>query len=159
MVDFFLLLMLAGAGDELQGIKRGIIEMADAIFINKADGDNIVKANLAKAEYSNALHLFPPPESGWIPVVETCSALARLERAGELRTHDADVAIRDVGEMPMSLVGHSPLHTRAWALRGSLRLADAFYVACAELLTATLLTSDGRLARAPLSGVAVTLVR
>jgi len=74
MVDFFLLLMLAGAGDELQGIKRGIIEMADAIFINKADGDNIDKANLAKTEYSNALHLFPPPESGWIPVVETCSA-------------------------------------------------------------------------------------
>ncbi len=77
MVDFFLLLMLAGAGDELQGIKRGIIEMADAIFINKADGDNIAKANLAKAEYSNALHLFPPPESGWIPVVETCSAQTR----------------------------------------------------------------------------------
>ena len=77
MVDFFLLLMLAGAGDELQGIKRGIIEMADAIFINKADGDNIAKANLAKAEYSNALHLFPPPESGWLPVVETCSARTR----------------------------------------------------------------------------------
>jgi LAO/AO transport system kinase len=74
MVDFFLLLMLAGAGDELQGIKRGIIEMADAIFINKADGDNISKARLAKTEYSNALHLFPPPESGWIPVVDTCSA-------------------------------------------------------------------------------------
>jgi LAO/AO transport system kinase len=74
MVDFFLLLMLAGAGDELQGIKRGIIEMADAIFINKADGDNIRKANLAKGEYMNALHLFPPPESGWLPVVETCSA-------------------------------------------------------------------------------------
>ena len=77
MVDFFLLLMLAGAGDELQGIKRGIIEMADAIFINKADGDNIGKANIAKSEYSNALHLFPPPESGWIPVVETCSAQTR----------------------------------------------------------------------------------
>ncbi len=77
MVDFFLLLMLAGAGDELQGIKRGIIEMADAIFINKADGDNIAKANLAKAQYSNALHLFPPPESGWIPVVDTCSAQTR----------------------------------------------------------------------------------
>jgi len=77
MVDFFLLLILAGAGDELQGIKRGIIEMADAIFINKADGDNIAKANLAKAEYFNALHLFPPPESGWIPVVETCSAHTR----------------------------------------------------------------------------------
>jgi LAO/AO transport system kinase len=74
MVDFFLLLMLAGAGDELQGIKRGIIEMADAIFINKADGDNVSKANMAKTEYSNALHLFPPPECGWIPVVETCSA-------------------------------------------------------------------------------------
>jgi len=77
MVDFFLLLLLAGAGDELQGIKRGIIEMADAIFINKADGDNIAKANLAKAEYFNALHLFPPPESGWIPIVETCSAQTR----------------------------------------------------------------------------------
>jgi len=75
MVDFFLLLMLAGAGDELQGIKRGIIEMADAIFINKADGDNITKANMARSEYSNALHLFPPPDSGWIPVVETCSAI------------------------------------------------------------------------------------
>jgi predicted nucleic acid-binding protein len=92
-------------------------------------------------------------------MVETCSALARLERAGELRTHDADVAIRDVREMPIWLVGHSPLHGRAWTLRGSLRLADAFYVACAELLTASLLTSDGRLARGPLSGVAVTLVR
>jgi LAO/AO transport system kinase len=77
MVDFFLLLMLAGAGDELQGIKRGIIEMADAIFINKADGDNIEKAGLAKTEYSNALHLFPPNDSGWTPVVETCSAKTR----------------------------------------------------------------------------------
>jgi len=92
-------------------------------------------------------------------LVETCTELARLERAGDLHTHDADVAIRDVGEMPISLVGHSPLHTRAWALRGSLRVSDAFYVACAELLSAPLLTSDGRLARAPLSGVAVTLVR
>ena len=75
MVDFFLLLMLAGAGDELQGIKRGIMEMADAIVINKADGDNLRKANMAKRDYANALHLFPPAESGWIPVVETCSAL------------------------------------------------------------------------------------
>ncbi len=74
MVDFFLLLMLAGAGDELQGIKRGIIEMADAIVINKADGNNISMANLAKAQYSNALHLFPPSGSGWIPMVETCSS-------------------------------------------------------------------------------------
>ncbi|MCX6252131.1 MAG: methylmalonyl Co-A mutase-associated GTPase MeaB [Bacteroidetes bacterium] len=74
MVDFFLLLMLAGAGDELQGIKRGIIEMADAIVINKADGDNIGKAKLAKAQYENALHLFPPSESGWRPPVGTCSS-------------------------------------------------------------------------------------
>ena len=92
-------------------------------------------------------------------LVETCTELARLERAGDLHTHDADVAIRDVGEMPISLVGHSPLHTRAWALRGSLRVSDAFYVACAELLSAPLVTSDARLAGAPLSGVAVTLVR
>ncbi len=76
MVDFFLLLMLAGAGDELQGIKRGIMEMADMILINKADGDNIQKARNAKTQYKNALHLFPPTESGWIPKVETCSALS-----------------------------------------------------------------------------------
>jgi len=74
MVDFFLLLMLAGAGDELQGIKRGIMEMADAIVINKADGDNLLKAKTARIEYQNALHLFPPPDSGWGPEVETMSA-------------------------------------------------------------------------------------
>ncbi len=77
MVDFFLLLMLAGAGDELQGIKRGIMEMADAIVINKADGENIQKAELAKNEYQNALHLFPPTSSGWIPKVLTCSSLVK----------------------------------------------------------------------------------
>lgn len=75
MVDFFLLIMLAGAGDELQGIKRGIMEMADAIVINKADGNNIARANRARAEYSNALHLFPPSPTGWAPRVETCSSL------------------------------------------------------------------------------------
>lgn len=75
MVDFFLLLMLAGAGDELQGIKRGIMEMADAIAITKADGENARKADLAKVEYQNALHLFPPTKSGWIPKVLTCSSL------------------------------------------------------------------------------------
>lgn len=74
MVDFFLLLMLAGAGDELQGIKRGIMEMADAITINKADGNNIDKANLARIQYQNALHLFPATDSGWQPKVLTCSA-------------------------------------------------------------------------------------
>ncbi len=75
MVDFFLLLMLAGAGDELQGIKRGIMEMADIIAITKADGDNEKKAQQARAGFSNALHLFPPAESGWTPCVLTCSAL------------------------------------------------------------------------------------
>jgi LAO/AO transport system kinase len=78
MVDFFLLLMLAGAGDELQGIKRGIIEMADTIIINKADGDNIKKAQLAKVEYSNAIHLYPPQESGWTPVVDVCSSKTKV---------------------------------------------------------------------------------
>ncbi|MEN8122605.1 MAG: methylmalonyl Co-A mutase-associated GTPase MeaB [Bacteroidota bacterium] len=78
MVDFFLLLMLAGAGDELQGIKRGIIEMADTIIINKADGDNMNKAKLAKKEYENALHMFPPSESGWIPNVLLASAIKNL---------------------------------------------------------------------------------
>ena len=75
MTDFFLLLMLAGAGDELQGIKRGIMEMADALVINKADGDNIRQAERAKQEYKNALHLFPAAESGWTPQVLTASAL------------------------------------------------------------------------------------
>lgn len=75
MVDFFLLLMLAGAGDELQGIKKGIMEMADAIAITKADGDNKPKCERAKREYKNALHLFPPSESGWYPDVLTCSAV------------------------------------------------------------------------------------
>lgn len=74
MVDFFLLLKISGAGDELQGIKRGIMEMADAIVINKADGDNIAKAKLAKTEFNRALHLFPAKTSGWIPKVTTCSA-------------------------------------------------------------------------------------
>ncbi len=75
MVDFFLLLMLAGTGDELQGIKRGIMEMADAIAINKADGDNIQRAELAKHLFQNSLDLLPVPLTGWHPRVLTCSAL------------------------------------------------------------------------------------
>ena len=74
MVDFFLLVQIAGAGDELQGIKRGIMEMADSIIINKADGNNITRAELAKVQLQNALHLFPPHESGVEPKVMTCSA-------------------------------------------------------------------------------------
>jgi len=75
MVDFFLLIMLAGAGDELQGIKRGIMEMADMVAINKADGNNKMMAERAAIEFRNALHLFPPSPSGWNPKVMTCSAL------------------------------------------------------------------------------------
>nr|WP_218845063.1 methylmalonyl Co-A mutase-associated GTPase MeaB [Winogradskyella pacifica] len=77
MVDFFLLLKLAGAGDELQGIKRGIIEMADAIVINKADGENLKAAKLAKVEFNRALHLYPAKSSEWSPKVSLCSALKR----------------------------------------------------------------------------------
>ncbi len=75
MTDFFLLLKLAGAGDELQGMKRGIMEMADSIVINKADGDNLKAAKLAKNEFNRALHLYPIKESGWAPKTLLCSAL------------------------------------------------------------------------------------
>ncbi len=74
MVDFFLLLLLPGAGDELQGIKRGIVEMADALVINKTDADPL-KAKQAQVAYQNALHLFPPAQSGWLPPVLTCTAI------------------------------------------------------------------------------------
>ncbi|MCC5921741.1 MAG: methylmalonyl Co-A mutase-associated GTPase MeaB [Cyclobacteriaceae bacterium] len=77
MVDFFLLLMLAGAGDELQGIKKGIMEMADAIAINKSDGNNETAAKKAKGELTQALHLFPRSESGWQPQVFTISAVEK----------------------------------------------------------------------------------
>ncbi|MGK0365825.1 MAG: LAO/AO transport system kinase [Saprospiraceae bacterium] len=78
MVDFFLLLLLPGAGDELQGIKRGIVEMADMIAVNKADGDRLNAAKQAKVSYRNALHLFPPSESGWIPQTAICSAVSGM---------------------------------------------------------------------------------
>ena len=78
MVDFFLLIQLAGTGDELQGIKRGIMEMADGIVINKADGDNVEKAKLAATHFRNALHLFPAPESGWSPKVMTYSGFYNI---------------------------------------------------------------------------------
>ena len=77
LVDFFLLLMLSGAGDELQGIKRGIMELADVLVIAKCDGDNIQKAENAALEYKGAIHLFPAMENSWIPQVITCSALEK----------------------------------------------------------------------------------
>jgi LAO/AO transport system kinase len=78
MTDIFLLLMLAGAGDELQGIKRGIMEMADILVINKADSGNVKNANRARMAYQNALHLFSERDSGWSPPVLTCSSLNQM---------------------------------------------------------------------------------
>ena len=78
MTDFFLLLMISGAGDELQGIKRGIMEMSDMLVINKADGSNVDKALLAQAQYQSALRLFPTSESGWKPTALTCSSLENI---------------------------------------------------------------------------------
>lgn len=91
MVDFFLLLMLAGAGDELQGIKRGIMEMADALVITKADGDNLSKAKMARREYQNAMHLFPPNENEWIPQALISSALEKMNMDKVLETIDSYV--------------------------------------------------------------------
>ncbi|WP_416993903.1 methylmalonyl Co-A mutase-associated GTPase MeaB, partial [Alistipes putredinis] len=76
MVDMFMMVQISGAGDELPGIKRGIMEMADMMVITKADGENRQKAELARAQFQSALHLFPMPESGWRPKVYTCSAVA-----------------------------------------------------------------------------------
>jgi LAO/AO transport system kinase len=75
MVDFFLVLMIAGAGDELQGIKKGVLEVADAIVINKADGDNLLRAEIAQKEYQTALNMLMPNSSNWSPPVLTCSAV------------------------------------------------------------------------------------
>ncbi|BDW93197.1 ATPase/protein kinase [Flagellimonas marinaquae] len=94
MVDFFLLLKLSGAGDELQGIKRGIMEMADAIAINKADGSNLEHAKLAMTEFSRALHLYPPKANGWTPKVMKCSA---MEKTG----------IEEIWEMVQRFVEHN----------------------------------------------------
>jgi len=75
MVDFFLVLMISGAGDELQGIKKGILELANAVAVNKADGDNVEKAELARKQYETALHFLAPSSPNWTPPVLTCSAL------------------------------------------------------------------------------------
>lgn len=98
MVDFFLLLNVTGTGDDLQGIKRGIMEMADAVIINKADGDNIQKAALAKAEMNRSLHLFPAKKSGWIPPAISCSA----------KNHEG---INEVWEMISKYIAHCKSNT------------------------------------------------
>ena len=101
MVDFFLVLMIAGGGDELQGIKKGVLELADAVAVNKADGDNIERAKMARRQYETAFHLLSPPYRSWSPPVVTCSAVTmdglenilqiilehrdRLSQSGELQ--------------------------------------------------------------------------
>jgi len=100
MVDFFLVLMLAGAGDELQGIKRGVLELADAVAINKADGDNIKRAEKARKEYETALHLLGAKSSAWSPPVLTCSAfeLSSIEKIWEtIMVHQQKMTV--TGEM------------------------------------------------------------
>jgi LAO/AO transport system kinase len=78
MVDFFLLLMISGAGDELQGIKKGILELADAVAVNKADGDNVKRAEMARKQYETALHFLAPSSPNWTPPVFTCSAMEMI---------------------------------------------------------------------------------
>lgn len=75
MVDFFLVLMIAGGGDELQGLKKGVLELADAVAVNKADGDNIERANLTRRQYETAFHLLTPSYASWTPPVVTCSSV------------------------------------------------------------------------------------
>ncbi len=100
MVDFFLVLMIAGAGDELQGIKKGILEVADSIVINKADGDNLIRAERARRDYETALHILTPASSNWSPRVMTCSALHKtgLGEIWEL-VNDHRTALTTSGEL------------------------------------------------------------
>jgi LAO/AO transport system kinase len=108
MVDFFLILAIAGAGDELQGIKRGILELADMIAVNKADGDNKNRAMRSASEYANAMHLMTPSGASWVPPVVTCSALtdvgleALWDKVIEHRmklTASGELAIKRNGQM------------------------------------------------------------
>jgi LAO/AO transport system kinase len=111
MTDCFLLLMLAGAGDQLQGIKRGIMEMCDLLAITKADGDNHRKAELAKAEYQNALHLFPERPDAWSPTVVTLSA---IEKKG------IDLLVEELNRF------ESWSKSRQWNIRRSVQLTWQF---------------------------------
>ena len=111
MTDFFLLLMLAGAGDELQGMKRGIVEMIDAMAINKADGDNKLKAERARMEYAGALHLFPASPEGWTPRVLTCSA---TEGNGIAAVWEAIIEHRELLESNGWLAQRRNLQALSW---------------------------------------------
>jgi LAO/AO transport system kinase len=109
MVDFFMLLMLAGAGDELQGIKRGIMEMADLLVINKADDPKDPKVKMAMGEYKRALHLFPPNPNEWIPKVSSCSAL-------KMRGMEEIISILESFEQQQKLKGYFEQNRKEQAL-------------------------------------------
>ncbi len=111
MVDFFLVLMLAGAGDELQGIKKGVLELADAIAINKADGDNVEKAKRARKDYENALHLLKPASPNWTPPVLTCSA-RDMNGIGEI--WDAVLQHRDIMTQSCELTQNRRQQALSW---------------------------------------------
>jgi LAO/AO transport system kinase len=124
MTDFFLLLMLAGAGDELQGMKRGIIEMIDGMAINKADGDNKPKAERARIEYAGALHLFPASPDGWTPRVLTCSA---IENAGIGEVWQMVLAHRELLEGNGWLARRRNLQALSWMQELTMVGLDALF--------------------------------
>ena len=128
MVDFFLLLMLAGAGDQLQGIKKGIMEMADGIVITKAEGDNVNKAKQAQANFRHALHLFQAPESGWLPHVLTTSALAKT-------------GIKEIWQMIESFRVHAT-HNGFFETQRSRQQIDWFYSALDALVKEKILNQS-----------------
>lgn len=111
MVDMFLLLLVPGGGDELQGIKKGIVELADAVIVNKADGDLAQAANRAARDYKNALHLLAPTNAAWTVPVLTCSA---LEQAGIDKVWDSVGAYRQAMEGCGAFVGRRSTQARAW---------------------------------------------
>ena len=114
MVDFFLLLKLAGAGDELQGIKRGIMEMADAVVINKAEGANLKRALRAKTDFERALHLYPPKENGWTPKVLTSSA---IENTGIAEIWDMIQSYIETTQKNSSFNSHRKEQNKYWFLQ------------------------------------------
>ncbi|TKB28137.1 methylmalonyl Co-A mutase-associated GTPase MeaB [Desulfopila sp. IMCC35006] len=121
MVDFFLVLMIAGAGDELQGIKKGVLEVADAIVINKADGDNILRAEIARKEYQTALHMLMPNSPNWSPPVLTCSSLEHTGIGKIWETIlDHRKKLSDSGEMSKKRK-HQALDWMAFLLEDGLR--------------------------------------
>jgi LAO/AO transport system kinase len=164
MVDFFLVLMLSGAGDDLQGIKKGVIELADMVAVNKADGDNVTRAERAAAEYRNALHLMTPASPNWVPPVVTCSGLAdtglehlwaqvelhrrKLGDSGELAEKRRDQQVRWMWSMlddrlHDDLRGHPELSGRLVALEAEVRAGRTTATAAVDELWDAYLAARG----------------